>query len=132
MAKLEVYENKQTAWCGLWWHPESNSFVSPAINISSLRKFKGSVKLVVRKNKYFNGGENRRPNYCFTLRDTESQNEIELKIEDTDSYPYEEDGCYYTGDGERLYTHSEVQRAIDGATRDARSGYTDNIVSDYL
>ena len=81
---MKVFKNMQTNWCGLWWHPETNSYVSQSINISELRKFKGNVKIVVRKNKFYNNGENKRPNYCFTIRDTASQNFLELKAEDYD------------------------------------------------
>lgn len=33
---------------------------------------------------------------------------------------------------ENMYTHEQVQEAINMATQDALNGYTDNIVSDYL
>lgn len=139
MGKLETIDGKQTSWEGLWWHPEYNGFSSATIDLSQLRKFKGKVRLYVRKNKFYKRGSNR-PNYCFCLKDSESPTFTEIGIEDDEtevddeSRPYQEDGCYYTEYGDRLYTHSEVQYAIDCAARDGQRGYGpgDNIVSDYL
>ena len=82
MAKLEVITGKQTEWGGLWWHPENNSFSSAAISLKQLRQFKGNVRLVLKKNHFFNGGVNNRPNYVFQLRDAASINAHELDVED--------------------------------------------------
>ena len=150
MSKLEVIDGKQTSWEGLWWHSEYNGYSSATISLSELRKFKGNVRLYVRKNKYFNKGENKRPNYCFCLKDSKSEVFSLLEIQDEKKLCYE-DGEYYTSDGDRLYTHDELQEAIDEATdglytydqvqyainraaEDGRKGYGwgDNIVSDYL
>ena len=73
MSKLETIDGKTTNWCGLWWHPEYNGFSSESINLAQLKQFKGTVRLYVRKNKYFNGGQNGRPNYTFCLRDAQSE-----------------------------------------------------------
>lgn len=127
MAKLEVFDGKQTNWCGLWWNRDTNSFKSQAINLSELRKFKGKVRLIVRKNKYFNNGENNRPNYNFVLRDADSDTEVELKVEDIDDMkaPYCKDGLYYDGDGNRLYTRDEARAIINGTFRDVHFGISD-------
>ena len=69
MSKLETIDGKATNWCGLWWHPEYNGFSSAPLNLAQLKKFKGTVRLYVRKNKFFNNGENGRPNYTFCLKD---------------------------------------------------------------
>ena len=82
MGKLETIEGKQTSWAGLWWHPEICGFSSQAIDLSQLRKFKGAVRLYMRKNRYFNNGENNRPNYNFQLRDAKSDNPTELIVDD--------------------------------------------------
>ena len=140
MGKLEVFDGKQTTWEGLWWHPEYQGFSSAAIDLSQLRKFKGKVRLYVRRNKFFEKGTNR-PNYCFCLKDSKSPTFTEIEIEDdttvvdVEDHPYQDEfGCYYTEDGDRLYTYSEVQHAIDCAAADGARGYGpgDNIVSDYL
>ena len=54
---LDTFDRKQTKWEGLWWHPEYGGFSSASINLSKLKQFKGNVRLYVRKNKFFNGGE---------------------------------------------------------------------------
>ena len=82
MKNLEVIDGKQTNWNGLWWHKEYNGFSSAAIDLSELRKFKGKVRLYVRKNKFFNNGENGKPNYNFCLKDAKSEIFTELKIWD--------------------------------------------------
>lgn len=137
VSKLEVFDGKQTSWEGLWYHPETAGFSSASINLSALKKFKGAVRLYVRKNKFYNKGENGRPNYVFCLRDSRSPM-FEIGIEEDGAkrqarcYYDDDDDCYYGKDGERLYTYDEVQKAINGATSDALRGYTDNIVSDYI
>ena len=60
MSKLEVFDGKQTNWGGLWWQPQSLYFTSQTISLAQLRKFKGDVRLVVKKNKYFDNGKNGR------------------------------------------------------------------------
>lgn len=83
--KLTPIEGMQTNWAGLWYHPEYNGFSSGCIDLSALRKFKGQVRLYVRKNKYYNDGENSRPNYCFCLKDASSPTFTELSIEEDDN-----------------------------------------------
>lgn len=70
--KLESIEGMSTNWTGLWWHPEYNGFSSAVIDLSELRKFKGKIRMLMRKNKFYNGGENNRPNYNFCLKDADS------------------------------------------------------------
>lgn len=82
MEKLEPFDAKQTNWEGLWWHPEYCGFSSACINLSKLKQFKGNVRLYVRKNKYFNGGENGQPNYRFCIKDSKSDVFHSMEIED--------------------------------------------------
>lgn len=114
MGKLEPIDGKRTSWQGLWWHPEYNGFSSACLNLSDLRKFKGNVRLYVRKNKFFNNGENGRPNYVFCLKDAESETFYELDVEEEKGeeekgvrFTYEElqsiinrVACYVGGEGE--------------------------------
>lgn len=139
MGKLEVIDGKQTPWTGLWWHPEYSGFSSASISLAELRKFKGNVRLYVRKNKFYNGGKNNEPNYCFCLKDAKAKVFHLLTVEEDpeeakEDSPYYEGGCYYDERGNRLYTYDEVQYAINRAAEDGRAGYGwgDNIVSDYL
>ena len=137
MGKLETFDGRQTTWEGLWWHPEYNGYSSGAIDLSELRKFKGKVRLYVRKNKFYENGSNR-PNYCFCLKDSNSPTFTEIGVDfdttEVDGHPYKEDGCYYTEDGDRLYTESEVIDCIHGAATDGARGYDgfDLLIGDYV
>lgn len=84
MGRLEPIEGKQTKWEGLWWHPEFSGFSSGSISLADLRKFKGNVRLYVRKNKFYNNGENGRPNYCFCLKDSNANVFHLLEVEEED------------------------------------------------
>ncbi len=103
MSKLQVFDGKQTTWAGLWWHPETSCFTSETINLSKLREFKGNVRMYVRKNKFYNGGENGRPNYCFCLRDTKFEKEEPWEVEDMDEAAIDQ-----------LYTREEVLEIANG------------------
>ena len=98
MGKFQPYDGKQTTWAGLWWHPEVNGFSSEVLNLATIRQFKGNVRLYMRKNKFFNSGENGRPNYCFCLRSTSAEKDEPWEVEGMDAEPEE-----------RLYTRKEVQ-----------------------
>ena len=134
---LEPIEGHYTKWLGLWWHPEYNQYSSSAINLADLRKFKGAVRLVVRKNKFYNNGENSRPNYCFSLRDAnvESRRDFEL------AQFVEEGGFEFTASELEaickkygLYTREQVERVKCGACYDGRDGYDagDLLIEDYI
>lgn len=123
MGKLEPISDKRTSWEGLWWHPESGYFSSAAINLADLRKFKGIVRLYVRRNRMFKRGTNR-PNYVFSIMDANSDCAHDLEIEDIDEEQEEE----------RTYTREEVERVMHGACRDGQNGYGpyDLLVEDYI
>ena len=118
--KLEPIEGKRSGWQGLWYQKEWHCFSSAVFNLAQLKKYKGNIRLKVVKNRFYKDGENR-PNYVFCIMDANGPKVIDLDVEDIPEEPTE-----------RLYTHDEVQYAIDRAVSDARSGYYDNIVSDYL
>ena len=122
MGKLEPIARHSTNWEGLWYHPEINGFTSSVIDLADLRKFKGKVRLYVRKNKFYNGGENGRPNYKFCLKDASSNTFKTLTVEED-----EEDE-----DEETVYTRDEVLSIIHGVVRDAQNGYTDLLPEDYV
>ena len=136
MTKMAPIEGKQTNWQGLWWHPEYNGFSSAVIDLADLRKFKGKVRLYVRKNKFFNGGENGRPNYHFCIKDAKSNTFAALEVEDDeDAEDDDDDGAHYDKDGNRLYTADEVRKVINGVVADVKYGYTDPydlLISDYV
>jgi len=93
MGKLEPFENKRTDWQGLWYHPENYSFTSCTFDLSDLRKFKGKVKLIVRKNRFYNNGQNGRPNYVFMICDSQNERYLPLNILEDDSE--DDDGGLY-------------------------------------
>ena len=128
MSKLVTIDGKATNWCGLWWHPEYNGFSSEAINLSELKKFKGHVRLYVRKNKFYNNGQNNRPNYNFCLKDASSNNPKELTINDIEE---DEDDIE---EKERLYTREEVEKVMREACIDGQNGYDpyDLLIEDYI
>lgn len=69
---LEAFDGKKTNWEGLWYQPGTNFYMSYAINLATLRKFKGNVRIVMRKNKFFKKGSNC-PNYQFCICDSKSK-----------------------------------------------------------
>lgn len=122
MGKLVSIEGKQTKWEGLWWHPENNSFFSASLSLADIRKFKGNVRLYVRKNKYFNGGENGRPNYLFCFKDSQSDNARELNIEGNDET-----------EKKASFTYDEMQDLINrvACCAGGESEYNEWLVSDF-
>ena len=124
MGRLEPIDGKQTKWEGLWWHPEYNGFSSAVLDLSDLRKFKGRVRLYVRTNKFFNGGENGRPNYNFTLKDSDADVFHILEVEE-DEEP---------GEKTRSFTYDELQALINRVACDVggESSYGEYLVTDYI
>ena len=85
MGKLQPFDGKATKWQGLWYHAHNFCFSSVAFNLADLKKFKGPVRLVVRKNRFFEGGKNGRPNYVFMLVDSKNKEFVELEVTDYQS-----------------------------------------------
>lgn len=129
MGKLEPIDGKQTKWAGLWWHPEYNGYSSTVLSLADIRKFKGNVRLYVRKNKFYNGGENGRPNYCFTLKDANAEVFNLLEVDEDEE---QDDDVYRDKDGNRLYTEDEVWQVIHGMEREYGLSYGNNLISDYV
>jgi hypothetical protein len=124
---METFEKKQTKWEGLWWHPEYNGFSSAVINLAKLKAFKGNVRMYVRKNKYFNGGENDRPNYLFCIKDANSDifKEVDIEEEPKKCRYDSEQECYLDEEDNRLYTRDEVRTIINGTVSDVEYGIHD-------
>ena len=127
MGRMEPIDGKTTSWEGLWWHPENNGFSSAAISLADLRKFKGNVRLYVRKNMFYNKGENGRPNYYFCLKDANANvfQLLEVKEDEEEDVPRDKDG-------NRLYTEEEVYKVIHGMEIYYGLSYGDNIISDFV
>lgn len=120
MGKLEPFEKKQTNWFGLWWHPEYGGFSSEAISLADLRKFKGKVRLYVRKNKIYNGGENGRPNYKFQFKDANAEIFTAIEVEDDEP--------------KKLFSYDELQTLINKVACDVGGDgcYNEYLVTDYI
>lgn len=84
MSKLETFDQKTTTWTGLWYHPETLGYTSAALDLSKLKQFKGAVRLYVRKNRFYSGGKNGRPNYVFCIRDAKCECPCDIDIVDTE------------------------------------------------
>lgn len=129
MGKLEPFNGQQTNWEGLWYNHSYNGFSSAVFSLADLRKFKGNVRLFVRKNKFYNNGENGRPNYVFCIKDADSNTFREIEVIDDEDSEGEETSCK---DCARKYTYDEVMRVIDGVIDDVKRGYTDLLPEDYV
>lgn len=108
MSKLKTFDQKQTNWLGLWWHSEYGGFYSSVISLSELRKFKGNVRLCVRKNKYYNKGENNRPNYCFSFKEADADVFHVLQVLDYDG---------------KLYTRNDLETVMRLSWQYAQDGF---------
>ena len=134
---METFQGLQSKYEGLWYHPETHGMISNVISLGTLKKFKGNVRVYVRKNKFYEKDSNR-PNYVFSIKEVSSPVFKNLEVEAErapDKYAeMNDDGYWYTSDGERLFTRDEVQYAIDRASDDGARGFTsgNNLVSDYL
>lgn len=134
--KLEPFDHKQSNWVGLWYHPESGGYSSACISLADLRKFKGNVRVYMRKNKFYERGSNR-PNYCFCIKDAHSSTFAEIGVEDDTAerlYTEEELQDAIRKATEDMYTYSDLERVMNGAVEDGRRGYGvgDVIVEDYI
>lgn len=77
MGKTEIVDRKSTGWSGLFWHPEYQYFSSELIPASVLKKLRGNVRLIVKKNKYYCQGKKELPNYNFTIKEMGSSSKEE-------------------------------------------------------
>lgn len=121
---LEVFDNKRTNWEGLWYHNDTNLYSSVAFNMSQLKKFKGSVRILARKNKWYNGGENGRPNMVFTICDSKSETPYEVEVQDiTDNH-----------EERKSFTYDELEDLINRVASDfgGDGQYGNALVTDYI
>lgn len=144
---------KKTKWLGLWKQRDA-VYSGQTIKREEIPEH---AKLIIRYNKFYDKNSNApRFVYCFATGNAAKAITTDLReIFAEDCYEFEDteiEENYYVSlfeaiekdkeevlkllkvikGGGRLYTHEEVQYAINRATEDAQSGYTDNIVSDYL
>ena len=65
---MESFNQKRTNWEGLWYDETSHSYKSTIINLEKLKEFKGGIRIIARKNKYYEKGSNK-PNMIFMIAD---------------------------------------------------------------
>ena len=99
-----------TKWLGLWKQEKEGVYSGQVIKKADIPKY---TRIVLRYNKYYDKDLNR-PRFVYCFADSEGYEEMCVPIEaDEDERPYEENGEYYTADGDRLYTESEVQEMLN-------------------
>lgn len=76
----EKFSDCHTRWEGLWYHPENHNYTSAALNLASLKGFKGKCRIRMFKNRRKGDGQ---PTYLFTIssltEDDSDVEEIEVK-----------------------------------------------------
>lgn len=105
--KLEVFNQKKTSPIGLWWHPEHLCFSSPVISLSKLKEFKGNVRILVRKNRFYQAGM-RRPNYLLSIADSKMVPGENLEVE-----TIEDNGTVYLRKDDALSIARQALRDLE-------------------
>ena len=122
----------KTEWLGLWENEEKKDiYNSKSFKISDISIY---TRIVMIRNRYYKKGSNR-PKFVFCFADGEGQESIiHPEWQFDDDGPYEEDGVYYTEDGERLFTRDEALAIIYGTYNDTLYGlyYSDILPEDFV
>ena len=110
-----------TKWLGLWSQERQGFYAGQVIKKADIPKY---TRIVLRYNKFYEK-DGMKPRFVYCFADSEGYEDkcIPVEYEEYADRPYEEDGFYYTGNGERLYTGDEVRKIINGTWQDARDGY---------
>jgi len=109
-----------TNWIGVWAQERQGFYASKVIKKADIPKY---TRIVLRYNKFYKKDSNR-PRFVLCFSDSEGYKERCIPLEIEEEHEEEQE--------ERTYTYDEVQYAINRAVSDALSGYTDNLVEDYL
>ena len=83
---MKIFERQKTDWVGLWKDEDNKMYISPSVNLKPFKDFKGNVRVIVRKNKFYTKGSNR-PQMQLMIVDSQSMNAkdiepYEIKIKD--------------------------------------------------
>ena len=65
MRKVSI-RDRRTEFEGLWYHEDEHRYTSRYFNVNALRDYKGTVQLVMYKNKFHKKGDGR-PSFQFSL-----------------------------------------------------------------
>lgn len=112
MMKSEAFDNKKTETIGLWRQPGTATYMSMAISLAQIKKYKGKVRIFVRRNKFYKKDSNR-PNYVLWLCDSDSENCEEFEVIDADE----------NEDMIAVFTREDVRKIINGAYDDCKYGH---------
>ena len=107
-------------WMGLWGQDRQGFYAGQVIKKSDIPQY---TRVVLRYNKFYEKDSNK-PRFVYCFADSEGYKEKCMTIEEA-KRPYEKDGIYYTEDGERLFTHYEVRKIINGTVSDVEYGIHD-------
>ena len=122
--------SEKTKWEGLWYQKEG-VYAGKVIKKADIPKY---AKLIVRYNKYYSKDSNK-PKFVYCFANGDSANAITMEV-NSETFQDSEIMANRIAELEEqisnMYTHEQVQYAINMASEDAINGYTDNIVSDYL
>lgn len=112
------FDGRQTDSMGMWWNEDWHAWQTSAFRISDRQGFKGSVRILVRRNRFYKKDTNRP---YFTVQIVSSRCESD---KDLGSMSMCED-CEYYG---KSYTGSEVYDACSMVA----NGYSlDDIAAEY-
>lgn len=79
---MEKFSDCHTRWEGLWYHPENHNYTSAALNLASLKDFKGNCRVRMIKNRFKGEGK---PTYLFTISSlTEDKDIEEIEIQQSE------------------------------------------------
>lgn len=82
MPKLESFDGKiMTKWEGLW-KQDGSYYRSAVLNLATFKKFKGSCRVYLIKNKYYKKDTNK-PQFLFRICDSNGENIREIEVQDT-------------------------------------------------
>lgn len=104
-----------TKWMGLWAQERPAFYAGQVIKKSDIPKY---TRLILRFNKYYEKDSNR-PKFVYCFADAEGYESkcVPLELDediDIDVARKDEDGNYYTSEGERLYTREDARAIING------------------
>lgn len=117
-----------TKWMGLWAQDRPGFYAGRVI---AKKDIPAHTRIILRYNKFYEKGS-RKPRFIVCFADSRAYKDKCVHIEIEERPPYEEDGKWFKGDGERLYTEEEVYEVIHGMQNYHGLSYGDDLIEDYI
>ena len=117
-----------TKWMGLWAQERQGFYAGQVIKKGDIPKY---TRIILRYNKFYEKDGNR-PRFVYCFADSEGYESKCAQIEIDEKACYEDDGVFYQGNGNRLYTEEEVYQIIHGMEEDYNLSWGNNLISDYI